>query len=185
MSAGDHDRAAAEHQRESDRHAEQFEPSASSRSSSGSSLLLGTDFGTDVYNPTERHLVESDRHGEIAAQHRAAAAQLRDYEGETCALFPEATRASCPLLNQLTAANDVPGGVRLRFAPDVNLDAVFAHIECHIAFARVRGREGMDGCPMYVDGAQVERRDGHIMLITDGSPTDVEALRRAARAHLP
>lgn len=184
MSAADHERTAAQHEEESDRHAEEFEPSQS-RSSSGSSLLLGTDFGTDVYNPTESHLVLADRHSEIAAQHRAAAAALRDFEHEACARFPDTTRASCPLLNQLVTVEDVPGGVRLGFSTDVNLDAVFHHIRCHIAFARVRGRDGMDGCPMYVEGARVEQSDAEILLVTDGAPRTVAALRRATRAHLP
>lgn len=179
MSAAEHRQAAEEHDREAEHHASQYDPEAATQQQSDIA-----DFIVDVYNPTAAHESAAAHHADVASQHRRAAATLEAFEESECGSFPASTRRLCPLLGQLAGVENVENGVRFEFRDDVNTDAVHAHIACHVAFARARGREGMDHCPMYVEGARAVRDDaGRTMLVTD-TPAAIESLQRRAAAHL-
>jgi hypothetical protein len=56
--------------------------------------------------------------------------------------------------------------------------AAVAHMRCHLAFARARGRAGMPECPLYLGGVRAEPMAGSQivdLLVTD--PGDLELLR--------
>lgn len=180
MSADEHEAHAASHDQEAGEHGEESEGGATPIGSGSPALAQ---FGIDIYNPTTFHSADAAEHHAIAEEHRRAAAELRAFEEEECGSFPAETRASCPLLGQLASVEDVPGGVRLQFKDEVNSDAAHAHVRCHNAFARTRGRDGMDHCPMYVDGVRVERDDdGSTLLLVEGDAA-VGEVRTTARAH--
>lgn len=184
MSAEEHEAHAGDHDSAADEHAEQHEPTATSTISGQAPTLGQMMIGTDIYNPTASHHLESEQHRAIADEHRRAAEQLRAFEAEECGRFPTETRAACPLLGHLASVQDVEGGVRLTFDVNVNQEAVHAHVRCHNAFARARGRAGMDHCPMYVDGVRVEQDEsGGTLLLTSGDEA-IAAVRSTARAHL-
>ncbi len=139
----------------------------------------------EVYNPTRRHLARAKREEKHATDHRAAAEVLERFEAGQCSAFPPETRAASPLLGQVEDVADVYGGVRLRFAPDVDMNAAVAHVRCHLAFARTRARIGMDECPLYVGGVDVERlpRSRSIELSV-ADPEALEELKRRAHTML-
>jgi len=140
-------------------------------------------YGLTDYNPTEGHLAQAQQHQDLAAEHRAAAEELEAYEEHECARFPSQTRASCPLLGQVASVEDVDGGVRVVLSEGANAAAVADHMRCHLAYARTQGREGMDRCPLYVEGAAVDS-EGDITLTTNAGDAAVAELRRRARAHV-
>lgn len=183
MSAEEHRRAAAEEDAASQGHESQYDEDARQQMgpANASPDLL---YGLADYNPTEGHRASAQRHQDLAAEHRAAAAALETFEEQECSRFPPETRAVCPMLGQVAAVEDVPGGVRLRLSDDANAAAVADHIRCHLAYARTQGREGMDHCPLYVDGATVDTSDG-ITLTTSSGDAAVRELRRRAHAHVP
>lgn len=183
MSAEDHRRAAAGEQAESDAHGSRYDPDT--RATTGSSSAPNSDlfYGPEVYNPTEVHRHASEEHRTLAEQHRAAAAALEAYEEQECGRFPAATRAACPLLGQVAEVEDVDGGVRIELAEEAMRDAVADHMRCHVAYARTQGREGMDQCPLYAEGASVTSDADGVILTTDAGEEAVGELRRRARAH--
>lgn len=65
------------------------------------------------------------------------------------------------------------------------MNAAVTHMRCHEAFARARGREGMDTCPLYMPGVWVERfgTSSEVDLLAL-DPDDVGRLRQRTRAHL-
>lgn len=184
MSAEEHRSAADSHEQQAAEHREEYDPDAE-RVRPGSAAGGDFDYGVDVYNPTQAHLQSAEAHRDIAEQHRAAAAALEQYEDEQCGRFPPETRAQCPLLGHVVSVEDIDGGARIRFADDVNVEAARAHVGCHVAFARTEGREGMDQCPMYVEGARAETDgpEGTVDLVTDDEG-QVDELRQRARAHV-
>ena len=148
---------------------------------------LEDDFYWDMqqYNPSAVHLLRSEDHRRQEREHLAAAKALESYEERQCKAFPRETRAMCPLLGQVAAVEDVEGGVRIRFHERVDVNAVMAHVRCHLGFAQARGRVGMDQCPLYLDGVRAQRvpRSRDIDLISDGE-AGLEELRRRTRAHV-
>lgn len=182
MSAAEHREAAEAHDRETEEHEVQYDPRAVDVRQSYSTVVA--DVVDETYNPTGVHAVAAANHAEIAGEHRRAARALEAFEEGECAAFSPNIRQLCPLLGQLAAVENVDDGVRLEFREGVNTDAARAHVACHIAFARTQGREGMDHCPMYVEGARVEHDDaGGTVLLTDRR-TAVDTLRRRAAAHV-
>ena len=181
MSAEQHRAAASRHEAHAGQHEEEFDPDArDTRATTGA----GFEFAEEIYNPTQSHANAAAREHAVAEQHLQAAAALEAYEAEECGSFPAATRATCPLLGQLERAEDVDSGVRLYFQDQVNADAVYAHIRCHIAFARTAGREGMDGCPMYVPGVTAERESSGAVVLRSDDAAAVAEIRARARGHL-
>jgi hypothetical protein len=186
MSIADHLREARENELEAAEHEAEYDPNARASQPQGTVNIPDLFYGTEVYNPTEGQLAEAERLRDLAAAHRRAAAELAVYEEVHCARFPPATRIACPLLLGVTSAEDVPGGIRITFAPDIDRDALLDHIRCHIAFARSHHRWGMPGCPLYVEGVRAEpTEEGGILLsVTGGDDDDAEELRRRARVHM-
>jgi len=182
MSAEEHRDMAAGDEAEADEHESQYDPD--SRQPIGANTAGQSDlfYGLADYNPTEGHLAEAQRHQDLAAEHRAAAAALEAFEEQECARFPSETRASCPLLGQVTSVENVDGGVRVVLSEGANAAAVADHMRCHLAYARTQGREGMDHCPLYVEGATVDA-EGGITLTTAAGDSAVAELRQRARAH--
>jgi len=126
---------------------------------------------------------ESRRLRALAREHEAAAGALVAFEAVECAAIPPAERAPCPLLGVVEGARQVEGGVTLTLADGADIGGILRHARCHIAFGRRRGREGMASCPLYVEGAEIERDDGRLLLRTT-LPSAVEEVRRRAASHV-
>jgi hypothetical protein len=176
MSAGEH-KQEAEHEREA---AHLSEAGFSANASRPSPFRDPTEhaagdylYSIPIYNPTEGRLADAERHRAHARQHEAAARSLEEFEQVECKDFPPATRAACPLLGPATAIDDIPGGVRVTFAPGTRVDAVVAHMRCHYAYARARAFAEAVSCPLYIRG--IEIRQGP-------NPMAVEITAREARA---
>lgn len=197
MSAEEHRREAEEHSRWEAEHRRAYDPEARVRI--GASPEYGpysqrarfgyrySDLYWDVreYNPTEAHRDRAERHGKLAREHARAARTLEDFEEFECQAFPRETRAVCPLEAQVESIEDVFSGVRVHLAEGTNVNAAVTHMRCHQAFARARGREGMDTCPLYMPGVWVERfgTSSEVDLLAL-DPDDVGRLRQRTRAHL-
>jgi hypothetical protein len=197
MSAEEHRREAEEHSRWEAEHLRAYDPEARARvgaspeygpySQRGRFGYRYSDLYWDVreYNPTEVHRDRAAGHGKLAREHARAARALETFEELECQAFPRETRAVCPLAAQVESVEDVFSGVRVRLAEGTNVNAAVTHMRCHQAFARARGREGMDTCPLYMAGVRVERFDASRevdLLALD--PDDVSRLRQRTRAHL-
>ena len=142
-------------------------------------------FEVREYNPTEVHRDRAKGHGKLAREHEHAARVLEEFEEAQCQAFPKETRGVCPLVAQVESLENVFGGVRVRLMGGANVNAALTHMRCHQAFARARGREGMDSCPLYMAGVWLERvgstRDVDLLAL---DPDEVGELRRRAREHL-
>lgn len=164
-------------------------------------------FSREVYNPTAVHADHASEHRAHAEEHLAAARELEAFEVQECGMFPKETRAVCPLQGGVVAAEDldvrprpaslrpkgVPTrlawrrGVRIAFVPGTNVEAVAAHMRCHIAFARTRARQGMDACPLYLDSRSLDVRrgaDAGTVELTTSDPALLGELRRRTRRHV-
>ena len=84
-------------------------------------------------------------------------------------------RKVCPLIGQFGSLSKVEDGVRI-----VPANAMLAHMQCHVAYAATAGFEGMDACPLYVQGATVHEGDGAITASDEDAAT---AIRRRTEAH--
>lgn len=181
MSAEAHRQEAAEHEREGSEHEREYD--ARAQSPYDERLRHPQEF--ESYNPTAVYLRLAREHRRHAREHLEAARVLEDFEAAECGAFPPETRVVCPLIGQVDAVEDIPGGVRVRLAEGVPPHAAVAHMRCHLAFARARGRVGMHECPLYLRGIQVEAAAGSqsVDLLT-ADPNDVEALRRRTHRHV-
>ena len=189
MSVEEHQAAADEHEERAERHEEQYDPDAESQRQVATAATRpnagGSTYRLETYNPTSRHEELAERHQEHVEQHEAAAQALLDYEEKHCARFPKKTRATCPLMGQVAGATEVKNGVRMSFHEDVNFEATSDHVQCHYAFARTEGYEGMETCPLYVNGIEVaENADARTITITAESKEAVEKIRERASAHV-
>lgn len=172
MSADEHRAAAEQHQAEAAAHESQYEPEAQAEAIQPEPDEYGQ-FSTEVYNPTEAHLRHAKQHRKHAADHEAAAEELEAFEEGECGRFTPEVRRTCPLMGKVAAVEDIQQGasqggpaqsppkrgLRIRFAPDVDTQAVIAHMRCHLAFARKTGRKGMSHCPLYVEGVAIATGD--------------------------
>lgn len=183
MSAEEHRRASAREELVAQEHAEQYDPGATvyrPGSASGPEGSSGSD-----YNPTKRHFTAAKTHSRHAENHRAAAETLEVFEEGECGAFSPEVRAVCPLLGQLESFEDIEGGVRIRFLDDVNFEAAAAHVECHFAYGRTRGYEGMDNCPLYIRGLEVRRMaDRRSLELISDDPNGVLDLRHRIDTHI-
>ena len=114
-------------------------------------------------------------------QHLSAAAKLEASEDAECQSTPVATRAACPLIGPATTLADIPGGVRVRFAPSAHVDSIVTHMRCHLAFARTRGFEDVAGCPLYVKGIEIARGPDRSVDIVSKDTKAVSEIRARAR----
>ncbi|HVZ72881.1 MAG TPA: hypothetical protein VHJ20_10945 [Polyangia bacterium] len=133
-----------------------------------------TFFPASVYNPTEGYLREADKHRAHAREHEAAAQALERFEQAECREFPERTRAACPLLGPVARIDDIDHGVRVTFTPKTRVDAVYAHMRCHYAYARSRAFDARVGCPLYMPGIDIRRAGalGVDLVAKDGRRVD-------------
>jgi hypothetical protein len=139
-------------------------------------------YSIPVYNPTEGRLADAERHRAHARQHEAAARSLEQFEEVECKEFPPATRAACPLLGPATAIDDIPGGVRVTFAPGTRVDAVIAHMRCHYAYARARAFDEAVSCPLYIRGIEIRQGANPMSVdITSPEPRAAEEIRTRSR----
>lgn len=134
-----------------------------------------------VYNPTDWYLTEIGKHRAHAQQHEAAAKSLEKFEDAECGNFPASSRAACPLLGPAQEIHEIEGGVSIRMAPGVRVDAVVAHMKCHLAYARAHGYQEATSCPLYLPGLAVKRgADPTTVEITVADKWRVAELRRHA-----
>lgn len=180
MSSEAHRREAAEHEREAGEHQRRYDARAKTPDD-----LARYPQEFEAYNPTAVYLRLARKHRRHARQHLDAAHLLEQFEEEECGAFAPETRAVCPLLGQVDGVEDIPGGVRVHLAKGVPRHAAAAHMRCHLAFARIQGRTGMQECPLYLRGVRVELPpDSEAVDLLIADPLDVEALRARTHGHL-
>ena len=143
----------------------------------------GVFFDSDDYDPRNDYLLRAQQLRRHAQQHEAAARALESFEEEECKEFSPAIRAACPLLGPVVEIVDIPGGIRARFAETVRVDAVVAHMRCHLAYARTRGFDtALLGCPLYVRGTELRRAsDPRAVEIVGRDATVANEIRSRAR----
>lgn len=206
MSAEAHRATAAAEQQQAIEHFQQYDPQRAARPRPG---YLGNtaiyydpniywdpydpygyayyDYFWDVgsYNPSLDHLDSAERLESHAADHLAAAQALETFEEAECKAFPPETRATSPLIGQVESAEEVFGGVSLNFKEGVDVNAAIAHMRCHAAFARTRGRIGMESCPLYIPGITISRGgNSNIVELTIGDQSQLRDLRQRVQEHL-
>jgi hypothetical protein len=183
MSAAEH-RETARHERElAQQHVDLYDPAAARTSALAppAALESGVVFPSSVYNPTEGHLREADKHREHAREHERAASALEHFEEGACREFPERTRAACPLLGPVTKIEDVPRGVRVSFSPGTRVDAVVEHMRCHYAYARSHAFDARVNCPLYMPGIAIRRAGELAVEILAGDDAHIVELRTRSR----
>jgi len=160
MGAAQHREEAARENAAARQHAREYDPKATVPSTfhqAGGPTSGDYAFPLSVYNPTETQLQRADEHHAHARQHEKAAQELERFEAAECGGFPPAARAACPLLRPVTRIDDLGDGVRVTFAAGTPIDAVFAHMRCHYAYARTRAFDDAASCPLYVRGIEIKR----------------------------
>lgn len=151
---------------------------------SGGNNPQGYYFDTNVYDTRDQHLARARELSEHAREHEALAAKLETFEATACGQFPPSTRAACPLLGPVKTLVDIPAGVRVEFAPGTRVDAVVAHMRCHLAFAQVRGFEpSAAACPLYIRGIEVRTgADPGVIEIVGADPKVAREIQWRSRA---
>lgn len=189
MSAEKHRTEAEAHEAEAKEHEAQYDPTASQlkggpiRPNWGRAGTTSVDWRT--YNPTLKHLTHASQHKGHAEDHRAAAAALEKSELELCAAVPVPVRAACPLESQIKEVAVTSEGVRLTIEAGVQPAALLAHARCHAAVGASLGRDGMEGCPLYLKGLEMDlSEDGSALEIRASDPAMRVALQGRARALL-
>jgi hypothetical protein len=134
-------------------------------------------YPVDSYDPTKQHLVRARHLEEHAREHREAAQKLEKFVQDECKSFPPETRISCPMLGPVTQISDIQGGVRVHFAPNTRVDAVVAHMRCHLAYAQANGFDTSASCPLYVPGLDIR-------MTADGQAAELTSRDRRAAAEI-
>lgn len=187
MSEAEHREHAERQEAHAERHEGRYDPNA--RSVRPSSTHVGKasamDWDDKTYNPTAPHLAHAAKFREHAEAHRAAANALASFEEAECKRFSPKTRVECPLLETVTRAEDLPGGVRVFLAEGVPAQAVADHIRCHHAFGLANKFADMPNCPSYVPQVQVNvDPDGKSVVLSGPDDSSAQEIRRRARAHV-
>jgi hypothetical protein len=151
---------------------------------SGGNNPQGYYFDVSVYSTRDQHLARARELSEHAQQHEALAAKLESFEETECKQFPAATRAACPLLGPVKTLVDSPNGVKVEFAPGTRVDAVLAHMRCHLAFAQARGFESSSAaCPLYIRGIEIRPgADPNVIEIVSANPRVAHEIQSRSRA---
>lgn len=185
MSVDEHREEAEKHQKMSSEHQAKYDPNSVHVRQDAPGAAFSDAYTLEVYNPTKHHSQSAKKHGRHAEQHREAAQDLLAYEEQYCAKFPEETRTECPLMGRIESIEEIEGGVRITFHEATPIQATVDHMRCHFAFARTEGYQGMQTCPLYLEGVSVEPQDdGRSVELTTDKPEDVGSLRKRTRAHL-
>lgn len=185
MSAKAHEEEAARQTEEAQQHEEAYDPTAT-RTGIGIGGVAGSDFAASEppFNPTEGHRTAAQKHRKHAADHSGAAEALERWEADACESIAPDSRASCPLLGSVVAAENTSSGVRISLREGTDVEAMLAHIRCHVAFANTRGREGMDRCPLYVRGIQVRQIGPAWIELSALDAASVSQLQRRVADHV-
>ncbi len=134
------------------------------------------------YNPTEWRLTEAARRSAHAREHEHAAAALEAYEEAECQAFSPSRRASCPFFGPIVSVEEISGGVRVMLSDGAPVEALVAHMRCHLAHARTLGLFESE-CPLALRGVEaVATVDGRGILLTSRDGKIVTLLRRRATA---
>ncbi len=151
---------------------------------SGGNNPQGYYFDLNVYNTRDQHLARARELSEHARQHEALAAKLEAFEETECKEFPPATRAACPLLGPVKTLVDTPNGVKVEFTPGTRVDAVVAHMRCHLAFAQARGFDSSSAaCPLYIRGIEIRPgADPNVIEVVSGDPRVAHEIQARSRA---
>lgn len=177
MSAKAHEEEAAREAAKAQEHAVKYDPNAPG--------AVGSDaaFEGPEFNPTESHNIQARRHSKHAADHRAAAEALRGAEEEACDSIATESRSWCPLLGPVVAAEKTRDGVRISIKEGTDVEEMVARVRCHIAYAKTQGREGMDRCPLYIEGVEVEQTGPNTIELRVKGKADVRELQDRVAAH--
>jgi len=180
MSAKSHEEAAAKEAAKADQHAATYDPAGTSAQSSGSDAAFeGADF-----NPTDVHNLQAETHRKHAADHAAAAEVLKGAEEDACKSIASESRSWCPLLGPVAAAENAPNGVRITVREGIDVEELIARVRCHLAFGNTQGREGMDRCPLYVPGVQVERSGPNSIELSTKGKASIRELQERVADHI-
>ena len=191
MSAQQHRKEADREYAKADEHIFLHDPSARQPGPYPGPFSAGPDqpyrYAAPLYNPTDWHLREAEEHTAHALDHEAAARALEKFEEAECHDFAPEVRAACPLLGPVTRIEDTGGGVRLYFAPGVPIEAVAAHMRCHLAHARTRGYRQNADCPLYTRGVRIQAYPsaGVVEVLGEDKATIREVRRRAREEAVP
>jgi hypothetical protein len=170
--------AAAEHQRE-------YDPTAVAQATPTPRDPMGVTAvqqASTAYNPTEWHLREAAAHSRHAREHDQAARTLENAEDRACRGTAPNIRASCPFLGPLRAVEDIPGGVRLQFAPKAPVEELAAYLQCYYAHARAQAYE-IPSCPLALRDVTVTHpRDALTIELTSSDRHTARELRTRIRA---
>ncbi|MCB9730940.1 MAG: hypothetical protein H6744_21360 [Deltaproteobacteria bacterium] len=136
------------------------------------------------YNPTEWHRAQARRFEQHSTAHLEAAKALEGFEDEKCKQFGPEVRSACPLMGPVVSVEPIDGGVRMYFQLGVDMAKLTAHVQCHLAFGRTQGHEGMPGCPLYLPDLTVKQVGDQGLELTTDDASNVEELRRRAAEHV-
>jgi hypothetical protein len=181
MSATEHRQRAAEEQQLADQHAARYDPGA--RAAHLDTPLAELSLAPPDYNPTHFENDAAISHAEAARRHLDAAHALEASEDAACKDIPRASRSACPLFAS-KAIEDIPHGVRLRFADDATAAKAASLARCQQAFARTMGFRGLPSCILYGQGLSIGLNDQSVEIVADDEH-DVLRVRSNVRAHHP
>ncbi|MDD1713498.1 MAG: hypothetical protein LUQ69_10070 [Methanoregulaceae archaeon] len=137
--------------------------------------------GITSYNPTERWLSEADRQMREAAEHLRRAKQIESFEEKACEGIPAEQRSACPLLASSVAhVEERTTGVALHMRPGVDAAGTARMLQCHLAFAKVRGFD-QPSCPLFVKGLAIDLDGTTTIDFHSTDPKVAEQVRAQAR----
>jgi hypothetical protein len=116
------------------------------------------------------------------SDHELAQTRLATFEASACRGVPVSARAACPLLGPAVGIEDIPGGVRVNFAPAAKVETALAAMQCHLAYASAHGWGANAGCPLYVPGIEVRAGSApRTIEIVSAKPSVTAEIRRRSR----
>ena len=177
MSAKAHEEEAAREAEKAEKHADKYDPNYVG-GAGADAAFEGVDF-----NPTESHNIQAQRHSKHAADHTAAAESLRGAEEEACESIATESRSWCPLLGPVVATEKTRDGVRVSIKEGTDVEEMVARVRCHIAYGDTQGREGMDRCPLYIEGVEVEQTGPNTIELRVKGRANVQELQERVAAH--
>jgi len=179
MSAKAHEEQAVEHAEMAQEHAAEASESATTGEGVGSDILLGA-----AASPAEKHEMQAERHLQHAQDHLAAAEALDKAEESACKSVPPGVRQSCPLLGPVVSTEATANGALITVREGTDVKALVAQIRCHIAIANTQGRKGMDHCPLYVPGVQVNQVGPIAIRLTTKGKANIRELQERVAADI-
>ena len=183
MSASAHRERAQEEYAKADRDLMKYDPYARAYERAGSQRIASGDATYATYNPTDFYRTDAQKKTKHAQEHLAAAAELERFTHQACKPFSPTVKTACPVLGPVASVEDIGGGVRVHLQPGAPVDAVMAHMRCHLAYAREQGWQPAPDCPLYLRGVDIRRSDdGQAIELTAKDGKTIDELRRRAHA---